>query len=66
MSGEATQKLIERIAFIRHTHYGMFRRPGSSAGRPTAKEIDLIHPQVASGNSQQIWPKKTAPTLSWL
>ena len=37
--GEATQELIERIAFIRHTHYGMFRRPDNSAVRPTTRRL---------------------------
>lgn len=40
MSGEATQELIERIAFIRNTHYGMSLRPDNPAVRP--KETDLI------------------------
>lgn len=46
---EATQKLIERIAFIRHTHYGMDERPALC---PFLSQLTFL--QADFGISQRI------------
>lgn len=63
-SGKATQELIERIAFIRQTHYGTFGSLGYLLQDLRAKRelTDVVQPQEASGTSQQTCHPKTAPT----
>ena len=60
ITGAATQKLIERIAFIRNTHYGL-----SWSSIKLYESINGKVFQEPSGSSQPTCHSRIVPTLPW-